>query len=300
MSDSIMKPRGWIQIRSGGCHTETVTPNSPRYVFAESAPIHMGRIREWKGKVKLCASSEDFSADATRSCALQDLETRDYLQVDPSERNTTFIEPDNFSENAVTAGIQRLLRDNGYQISRIDGLPGRRTSRQMDRFLKDNDLPRTTTIGQRFDALIKGARDRQDKIGLKVCNKSTALIWTAVASRNKADWESRGWWPITPEECARPITDSLEKTDTHIYAVQEQPLDEDENPVADKYLRTIAAKPTQFCIAEGIFSALGNELCVDRGYEAVNFRALPTDIDGTTVTLTDADFTTPNATGLRR
>ena len=156
------------------------------------------------------------------------------------------------------------------------------------------------TTGEKFDELIKTARERQKSIGLEICNKSQFTVWTAVAYRNNADWESRGWWPIAPEGCARPITDSLTKTDTHIYAVQEQPDDENDNPVADKHLRTIAAKPTQFCVAEGIFSALGNELCIDRGYQPVNFRALPSETDGTTVTLTDADFTTPNATGLRR
>jgi len=301
MEEGTMTPRGWQLVRSGACIEEKPLPGSQRYVYAESAPIHMGRVREWAGKVKLCAAAKDFVADATRSCALQDLETRLYLQVNPAERNTTFMEPDNFGENADTAGLQRLLRDNGYKISRIDGLPGRRTSRMLSDFLKDQKLPATLTIGEKFDALIKGAKARQDSIGLKICNKSSGTIWTAVAYRNNADWESRGWWPIAPEACAHPVTDSLVDTDTHLFAQQEQAApDADTPPPPDKRIRTVAATPIEFCVAEGVFSALGNEYCEDRGYEAVSFRPLPTDLEGVSITLTDADFTTPNATGLRR
>ncbi|WP_371397003.1 DUF1036 domain-containing protein [Fretibacter rubidus] len=301
MMDGRMTPRGWQQLRSGACISETPPPNSPRYVFAESAPVHLGRIREWTGKVKLCASRDDFTADATRSCALQDLETREFLHVNPTERNTTFIEADNFGENADTAGLQRLLRDNGYKISRIDGIPGRRTSRTLSQFIKDKDLPKTMSDGETFDALITAAQERQESIGLKICNNSTNRIWVATAARDATEWQSRGWWPIEVNDCARPITDSLSGQDAHLYAAQEQVAPEpDTLPPPDKQLRIVTAKPVQFCVGEGVFSAMGNEFCEDRGYRAVSFRPMPTDIDGTTITLTDADFTTPNAIGLRR
>lgn len=300
MQNGTMTARGWQQIRPGACVSETPPPGTPRYIYAQSSPVHMGRVREWKGNVKLCASDDDFTADATRSCPLQDLETRLYLQVNPTERNTTFIEPDNFGENADTAGLQRLLRDNGYKVSRVDGLPGRRTSRNVSEFLKENDLPIAISIGEKFDALIEGARKRQDSIGLKVCNTSSRRIWTAVAYRDQADWHSRGWWPIEAGDCARPVSDSLIDTDTHLFAQQEPPNTDDGAPAPDRRIRTVAATPQQFCIAEGVFSALGNEYCEDRGYEAVSFRPLPVELEGVSITLTDADFTTPNATGLRR
>jgi len=88
-----------------------------RYVFAESDPVHQGGIREWTGTVPLCVSSDNFEADATKSCQLQNLETRNYLTVDPADPRTTFIEPDNFGKNAATAGMQRLLKDSGYEVT---------------------------------------------------------------------------------------------------------------------------------------------------------------------------------------
>jgi len=95
--DGKISPKGWEQVRPGGCDVQRVPAASPRYVFAESAPVHQGGIREWAGTVPLCVSTDDFTADATKSCQLQNLETRNYLSVDPTDPRTTFIEPDNFA-----------------------------------------------------------------------------------------------------------------------------------------------------------------------------------------------------------
>jgi uncharacterized membrane protein len=261
----------------------------------------MGRVREWKGTVSLCVDIEDFKADASMSCKLQDLDTRPYLKVDPKEQTTTFIEPDNFEDTADTAGLQRLLRDNGYKISRIDGMSGRRTTRTLSTFLKDKKIEGKPTTGEKFEALIKGAQEVQASIGLTLCNKSSQTIWSAIAYQNEGEWESRGWWPIEANECARPFSDTLENTNAHFFALQEQPkLEGNDTRSKDKLLRTIAAKPRQFCVAEGVFSAIGDEYCSDRGYSPVSFRPLPTEETGTTVSLTDADFVEPSATGLRR
>ena len=299
--DGAMTPRGWERVRPGACLTKSPPAGTDRYVYAESEKFHTGRVREWKGNVKLCVSDADFTADASISCKLQDLDTRAYLQVDPKEQTTTFIEPDNFENNADTAGLQRLLQDNGYKISRIDGMTGRRTSRTLSSFFKDKELSTELTTGEKFEALINGAAEVQASIGLTLCNKSTQPIWSAIAYQNEGEWESRGWWPIEPSTCAQPFTNTLENTNAHFFALQEQPISEGEDKAPkDKLLRTIAAKPRQFCVAEGVFSAIGDEYCADRGYTPVNFRPLPTEGKGTTVNLTDADFVLPSTSGLRR
>ncbi len=296
-----MTPRGWDRVRPGGCLTKTPPMGTDRYVFAESAGFHIGRVREWKGTVSLCVDVGDFESDASMSCKLQDMDTRPYLKVDPKEQTTTFIEPDNFGDKADTAGIQRLLRDNGYKISRIDGMKGRRTTRTLSTFLKENEIDGNPTTGEKFEALIKGAQEVQASIGLTLCNKSSQTIWSAIAYQSEGEWESRGWWPIDANDCARPFSDTLENSNAHFFALQEQPMSEDsETRPKDRLLRTIAAKPRQFCVAEGVFSAIGDEYCSDRGYSPVSFRPLPTEETGTTVNLTDADFVEPSTTGLRR
>jgi len=109
MRDGAMTPKGWDRARPGQCLPIDTPEGSPRYVFAESSPIHQGGIREWKGDVPLCTSRSDFTADATLSCTMQNLETQSFLAVRPEEQRTTLIEPDNFGLNAETAGLQRLL-----------------------------------------------------------------------------------------------------------------------------------------------------------------------------------------------
>ena len=297
-----VSPKGWEKARPGECIKHNVPPNSPRYVFAESDPVHQGGIREWAGSVPLCVSDVDFEADATKSCQLQNLEMRNYLAVDPADPRTSFIEPDNFGKNAAIAGMQRLLKDSNYKITRVDGLPGRRTTRTIETFKKDQELDKNIDDNTLIDAMVKVAESKQAEIGLELCNNSSGKIWTAVATRDDGDWRSRGWWTIEQGQCLRPLTKPLKGSEAHYYALAEN-ITESENgreTGPDKRLRSVATTPSQFCVAEAKFSALGREYCAEAGYAVANFRPLPTDNDGIRIMLTDQDFAAPNPVGLRR
>lgn len=307
-----MTPRGWDRLRPGQCHSLKAPEGTPRYIFAESDPVHRGGIREWKGNVPLCVSDEDFSADATKSCQLQNMNTQSYLAVDPAELRTTLIEAEDFGKNAQTAGIQRLLRDNGLKINRIDGLPGRRTQQTIRSYKKSAELARDISGDNLIDALALSAADKAADVGVEFCNNSSSNVWTALATRMEGTWTSQGWWQVSQGQCLRPYTNSLQGKEAHFYALQEgiSEADNDEGDslpseqpsisLADKHLRSVSAQPSQFCIAEAKFSALGREYCAEAGYSAANFRPLPTDKDGTKVILTDQDFSAPSPVGLRR
>lgn len=296
-----MAPNGWSKLRPGGCQSIDAPLDTPRYLYAESSPAHQGGVREWKGSVELCASEEDFTADATISCPLQDLGSRQYQQIDPAEQKTTLVEPDDYGKRADMAGIQRLLRDNGYRINRIDGYKGRRTTNPLNKFLKSVKLKTNITVPEKIDALEEGARKKQSDIGFTVCNKSSEKIWSGVAFREDGKWESRGWWPVQIDECIRPFTKILKDTEAHYFALQEDssagPTEEQK---LDKRLKSTAVTPSQFCIAESRFAATGREFCSDRGYIAANFRPLPNDKEGATINLNDADFAEINPAGLRQ
>jgi len=296
-----MAPKGWDRLIPGQCKALNAPAGSPRYIFAESTTVHQGGIREWAGTTPLCVSEGNFQADATKSCQLQNLEERNYIAVDPSEQRTTLIEPDNFGTKAAIAGTQRLLRDNGFKVTRIDGLTGRRTSRSIRDFKKKAGLKSSTSHSDLINALAKAAKSKQTEIGLNLCNNSTATIWSALATRDDGTWKSKGWWTIPAGNCLQPYTKSLKKTEAHFFALQENIIkrDEDTTTGPDKRLRSVSATPSQFCIAEAKFSALGRDYCTESGYAVANFRPLPTDKDGIKVNLTDQDFAVPNAVGLR-
>ena len=60
-----MQVAGWTPVQPGACVTLTPPKDSPRFLFAESLPIHRGGIREWKGSFELCAAEKNFTSDAT-------------------------------------------------------------------------------------------------------------------------------------------------------------------------------------------------------------------------------------------
>lgn len=294
-----MQTVGWTTVTPGACVAVETPKDSPRFLFAESLPIHRGGIRDWKGTVELCAKDGDFVSDSTDNCELNNFETREYFAVDPAERNTVFIEPLDFGDTAEIAGLQRLLQDSGYNISRIDGLSGRRTLRLMADAKNDLKLDKDTSNQALIEALIPVAAQSLQQVGLDICNDSSSRIFGALAVQENGIWTSRGWWPVDPGSCVKPYDQTLVGTQAHVYALQEV-MDENGEALPDRRLRSETVTPSQFCIAESRFSALGNENCLDKGYAIANFRPIATDLDGKILRLTDADFTEAGEDGLRR
>ena len=299
--------RGWKRLRPGECESHTTDPDQPAFVFAESTDAYGGGVREWAGEAELCASGADFDTRQTDECALANLESWPYLRVAPGERRTVLVEPDDFGRRAETAGLQRLLREAGYKVNAIDGLSGRRTSRLLSEFRKNRELDSNLSTAATVDALADAARERRAELGVTVCNKSGARVWGAVGYREGETWQSRGWWTVEPGECAQMIDTSVGDAEPHLFALQEdvQPPEEGEEeseedaPRPDRRLRA-GATPSQFCISEARFAALGRDQCVDRGYTPASFRPLEVDGDGVSVNLTDADFAAGGRAGLPR
>ncbi len=294
-----MQAVGWTSVQPGVCERVKTPRSSPRFLYAESADIHRGGIREWKGEIELCAAETDFVSDATDNCQLKNLGTRDYFAVKPTERRTAFIEPSDFGDKADIAGVQRLLRDAGYAITRVDGLSGRRTARTIATAKSDLGLESDATSQDLMAALIAPAETARADVGLNICNDSTENVFAAIAIQANGTWTSRGWWAVAPDSCTKPYDESLIGTQAHVFALQAA-KNADGTPAPDRRLQAGTATPSQYCIAESKFSALGQENCADKGYAAASFRPVPTDVDGQVMRLTDADFAAPSPDGLRR
>ena len=305
-----LRLRGWDRIRPGDCNRYRTLPEAPRYVLAESVPAHSGGIREWKGDAMFCAGEGDFETTDPANCRLQELDSRPYLRVSAEDRRTILVEPEDYGKRARTAGLQRLLRDAGYKVSRIDGLSGRRTTRLLRTFRKDRDLEAGLPERETLDALEEAARERRETLGLNVCNSTEERVWAAVGYQADGNWHSRGWWPIARGDCAQLLDRPLDAMSAHLFALREdtdhpEPDPDDPEPAAppppkpDLRLRA-GATPAQFCISEARFASLGRDQCRDRGYAPASFRPLPTDEEGVKVTLTDADFAPAARGGLRR
>lgn len=291
--------KGWIKLLPGDCEQAEASAGQPRYLYAESSTAYAGGIREWKGSTSFCVEDGAFRSDPAKTCELTDKKSRLFISVDPKDPVTTLTEPEDYGRRATIAGLQRLLKNNGYKVSRIDGVSGRRTTRNVRAFLKARKLPETLTMPRRLEELEKAAQERLEKIGLKVCNKSSDVVWTAIGQRKDENWESRGWWSLPVSKCLQLVSEPLSGKDVHIFARQRQ-VDASGQVLPDKSLRNVSTTPSQFCITDARFSALGRENCTGSGYEAAAFRMVEVSNDSATVNLTDTDFVEVSVAGLRR
>ncbi len=293
-----MTVKGWHRLRSGKCQIMKIVKSAPRYVYARSDSIHQGGIREWKGAHEFCVGSPDitpnFNAQIQSACNLQNLTPAKFLRIIPTEERTAFIEPANFGKKSETAGLQRLLLDNNYDIKRIDGLSGRRTLNTLNTFLKDNKLKTNIALADKINALETSALEIRTQIGVRICNTSNARIWSAIAWHDEHHWESRGWWLIDPKACIRPFTNSLKDAEVYLYARLE--TDSPQDMVLD--VKSDKANKN-FCISEASFAAVAHEYCQDQGYVNARFKAIPNDQIGISVNLSNSDFSKPKLSGLR-
>ena len=289
-----MMVKGWLKLLPGACQEVEAVKGTPRFVYARSASVHQGGIREWKGQHDYCVGDEPFEAKTNLSCALQNMQSRKFLRVIPTEHRTAFVEPSDFGKKAKTAGLQRLLKDNNYDVKRVDGLDGRRTTNTLNKFLKDNKLATDLSLEAKYVALEKHALKIQEKIGVTLCNESEAKVWGAIAYENGDEVESRGWWPVETGTCLRPFSESLKGRQVHFYARQEN------GDQTDKVLKVSPKSAKDLCVGESKFSAVRQEFCEDQGYITARFHALPIDQTGARIILKDGNFAAAIISGLRQ
>jgi len=285
--------QGWLKLRPGKCEIIPAEKSTPRFVYARSAVFHQGGVREWKGAHEYCLGEKDFKAEINIDCALQNFGTAKYLRIIPTEARTTFVEPANFRSKASTAGLQRLLMENGYDIKRIDGQTGKRTSKTLNTFLKDQDLKRDISIDEKYGALQQAAIKSHENAGVEICNKAKSRMWAAITFPTDTGWESRGWWPIDAGQCTRPYTESIKGKDLFVYARLET------KGAADKILSVKASESREFCISEAAFASVRHEFCADQGYVSARFKKIPSDKTGAQITFKANDFTGAVVSGLR-
>ena len=279
------------EIYPGECINKEVLNIYLRYIYAKSKSIHQGGIREWRGNFQICNNIVSESKGISKNCQETNHESKFFRSIEPSESISYFIENENFKSKARTAGIQRLLSDNGYDINKIDGISGRKTIKALSKFKKLNKLENEIDKKLLMQKLAKMAKKESQKIGLTICNRTEAPIWTAVGTENGKEISSRGWWNIKIDKCTQIINRKLNSKKTYYFARNET-KDIMKSEKDKKYLNINSDKAStkNFCISNSKFSAITNINCTISGYDDAQFRQLPTDIAGLTITLTNNDF----------
>jgi uncharacterized membrane protein len=178
--------------------------------------------------------------------------------------------------------MQRLLEDAGYDVREgRRGVDPRRIAQAIAQFRSGARLAPSANEDQLIDALETAARRRSGQVGLTLCNRTRARVWTAVARRRGEGWESRGWWALAPGGCVRTIDEVLIQEVYYVHAS----LETSQGP------RFLAAGGEPFCTSPARFAILGRENCQSRYYETTLFTRIGArNRDGLVVDFEDRDF----------
>ncbi|WP_395644620.1 DUF1036 domain-containing protein [Terricaulis sp.] len=287
--------QGWTRLRPGECRLAVAAPlaRGTHYLYARTSNAHRGGRRQWGGDAVLCVDpGSPFTIENPPQCAAMGLEARNFRRVQINKRETwrtSFAEAQPFTlSRARQAGLQRLLDDAGYDIREgRRGVDPRRIAQAIAQFRASARLQPNASENQLIDALETAARRRSEQVGLTLCNRTRARVWTAVARRRGEGWESRGWWPLAAGGCVRTLDEVLIQDVYYVYAA----LESEEGP------RLLAAGGEPFCTSPARFAILGRERCSDRFYDTAIFTPISArNRDGLVVDFEDRDFLEPGVT----
>ena len=267
---------GWMKLRPGACMLAVEGPLEPKYhfLYARTSLAHRGGLREWGGKTELCVDpTGSFTLENPPECSPMGLEARGFRAVKVARKDrwtTDFTEIENYTlDKARSAGLQRLLEEAGVTTGAIDGNIGRRTRVAIGEFLKQNNLPTTTSDEDLIDFLEQVAKERGRNVGFTLCNRTKNRVWSAIARRGGEGWESRGWWVLEAGGCARVIDRPLRGTEYYVYGEMQD----------GSKIRTLSKASDAFCVGHAKFAITGRDQCEASAYRTALFAATPPPTD---------------------
>lgn len=272
--------KGWVRIFPGACEEGPQFPvnDAELYVYARSLKAHAGDVQNFSGTERFCIRNEtDFEVNGRRECRMRGNISADFTPaIFSNKKNQVFFsESRDFNEKrAQVAGAQRLLSDMGYEIGIIDGFSGRRTRASLRDFQNRHDLKQTNHITQTLLArLFQEVEKMSETRGLRLCNDSPHLVWSAIGFVSADSFTTQGWLEIPPGNCARAINKPLKDRYYFIYAEavdkQGKPLLRAGKPLVWGGSFDLCTKPTKFTIE-------GRNNCAEKGFDKTGFMKLDT------------------------
>ena len=98
---------------------------------------------------------------------------------------------------------------------------------------------------------------------LRLCNKTTSTVSVAIGYKTKDGWRTEGWWNIEGSKCGPLLTGALGSRYYYLYAVDADHGGE-------------WSGKAFMCTRRKMFTIVGVEDCVARGYERTGFFEIDT------------------------
>ncbi|MFN9975041.1 MAG: DUF1036 domain-containing protein [Phycisphaerae bacterium] len=274
---SLVVTRGWWPLNAGECKVFIKGPLTTNVYFsnARSSYIHLGPIRVWGGKHRLCAGKGMFQASSSEGqpCG-PGHNLVDFARVDTGGKpgwRTTLTESDQIKtlEQARTAGLQRLLSDVGLFDGAIDGVSGPRLSEAIGKARSALGMTSSDT-SQLHARLVAEANQMQQISGLTLCNRTQQILYAAYGRELNGKKASSGWYVLQPGVCEKVVTDPLSEPFVYAHAVAEK--QEPEVPGGENW-----TGPHMFCTADGEFDYEGSMQCPGGANANTGFAQMATD-----------------------
>ena len=269
-----IRTEGWWLVRPGECRVVEPEPleGGTYFTYAESHPAHLGGIRTWGGRARLCTNRGLFTIDRQADCFAQSFEPRAFSRIDVGEETTwttNLTESANYQPEAARhAAAQRLLNDAGYEAGTVDGYLGRRTRSAINQFKDDLGVEDDTIVSNNLlDALVAQAAEHQELAGYQFCNRTNIPLYAAMGYTEDDAWRTEGWWALAPGTCTKAINDNLPSEQIYTYAVG-YTNEGDSVEFGGDY---------PLCTGDQAFEIVGNADCESRGYVTVGFERVETE-----------------------
>lgn len=277
---SASRSEGWQQILPGQCQVglRNLPPRAQAFIYAVSDPVHKGNGLAFEGRERFCIASmvEDFELDGRRECRNRGYIETDFADIDLRGKlpSVTFKEAESFgAKKAEVAGIQRLLKDFGYDINVIDGFMGRKT----EEALKDYRREKKLSSGQKNKALLQNlitnTQEAREGQGFRFCNKTQYLVWAAIGTISDLGFTSKGWLRIPAGQCGVAINEDLNERYYFTYA---EAVDNNGNPVQEGGRNKIWGGSFSMCTKTPRFIIDGRDNCLERGFDEHGFERIDT------------------------
>ncbi len=288
------RSEGWLTIEPGRCvdSFDTRPDNAQAYVYAVSDKVHAGTGLVFDGRERFCVGElgEDFQIDGRRECRLRGFTGVDFSAIDVRSKKprVTFSEPQDYKrQRAVTAAVQRLLKDLGYDISLVDGFVGRQTEVSIQQYIKTHNVPQSiSNSGNRADLMkhiYQTVKIAAASRGLRFCNKTAYLVWAAAGTVTAQGVMSKGWLRVPAGSCRQAMNEQLKERYYFTYA---EAVEADGSQVYEAGRPKLWSGEFPLCVKSTRFVIEGNEDCVERGYNVARFQRVDTGAATTwTVTL---------------
>lgn len=260
--------QGWTRIVPGSCAAPIsglLTAKS-YFLYARSSQAHGGPARAWGGNVELCAKDTNFSLatpTTLSTCSGNDTLTMPFALINTHNLQSwtaTLTETNSIhtDDQARTAGLDRLLRDNGFKVTNAKDREA-----AINRFKAKIKLASNAGDADLFDALETEAMKASSPAGYSICNDTPGETWVALGFRAGKQSLAAGWWRISPGACAHALTEPLKLDKVYIHA-------EGHNRPQ------LVSGKEKFCVTNITFQISSDADCKRRGLSEAGFAATNT------------------------